>query len=273
MKKRDFLENFFDLSNSDYNILRLINEKIHFLEQNTKVLAVFGGIGKTVLAEKYPNLCSDIEVTGYRYDYDDEVIDCERIKGSINRKKNHKYPNNYISKIGEKFNKKALLTVVLSEEVLHKLDRMGICYDMVYPRKRMKEELTRRMRLSGNNNTFIEKIEQILDDYLELDYLKRNLRIDKIYYADNSDTLEDIVVREGIIDELILNNSVFEYKEVRYNVCFCPHKEDMHEEETNFTQVYCVRIINEKVLVIFHKDKNGKKSITYQVGLARKEKI
>ncbi len=259
IKSEGFFERFFDINNRDYNILRLMNEKIHYIKQDTRILAVFGGIGKTFFAQKYPKLCSDIEVTNFRYDYGAQDIDYEKVKGLKKRRKNPEYPSNYIIEVGKYFNKKALMTVVLSEEILHKLDRMGIVYDIVYPRKRMKKEILERMRLRGNSEEFLKKIENIIDEYEELKSLKRNLRSKNIYYADGDDTLEDIIVREGILDDLVLNHSFFEYKGIKYNVRFNPHKTESHEECSDFTQVYCVGKMQDKILVIYHRDKSGKK--------------
>ena len=58
MKKTTFINDFFDLNNRDYKILRSINEKIHFIKQNSTILAVFGGLGKTTLASNTRNRIS-----------------------------------------------------------------------------------------------------------------------------------------------------------------------------------------------------------------------
>lgn len=252
-KQRDFFNNFFNLNNRDYSILRLINEKTNFIDQSSKVLAVFGCLGKTYFYKKYPKLSEDIEVGPYRHKYDSNISD-ELQKGLPGRSKNTDYPNNYIKAIGKKFNKKSLLFIVLSEEILSILDRMGIMYDIVYPRKNMRTQILERIIDRGNSKHFYKKIDRILTEYDELNRLTQNTNPQKIHFANKDDTLESIVKRDIIID-LKLNKSRFTYKGVSYDVIFDIDIEKYNLDSINFSQVYCIGNINGQVPIVTYNKK------------------
>lgn len=256
-QEKDFLEKCFDFNNRDYVIVRQMNEKIHFITQTSKIFAVFGGLGKTTLAKKYPNLVSDIEVSGYRYIYNN-IQDVEKVKGLKNRVKNPEYPNNYLRAIGQAMNKKAVICVVLSAEILTKLERTGFQYEIFYPKKMMRDEILKRVRERGNIEVFQEKIKDILDRYEELEQLRAVLRPQKIWFLEGTKTLEDVILENHLEDELNLCHSSFEWKGTRYQVYFTPKTDARNIEREGFSQVYCVGEINGKLVVIYHIE-NGKK--------------
>ena len=145
---------------------------------------------------------------------------------------------------------------MLSVEILHLLDRMGIQYSVVYPRKSMKDIILVRLKERGNQDVFIEKVKNILEEYTEINEIRSKIKPQKIYYANNDDTLEDVLIRDKIIDKLVLNNSSFVYKDIKYFVNFIPcNKSDM-KKYSNFTQVYCLGNVNNLALVIYHDKKN-----------------
>lgn len=63
------------------------------------ILAGFGGVGKTALAEKYKNVV-DLEVTLFKYDYANvKKEDYEKLKGNRMRVRRNDYPQNYFDAI------------------------------------------------------------------------------------------------------------------------------------------------------------------------------
>ncbi len=257
-QKKDFLENCFDFDNRDYVIVRQMNEKIHFIRQTSKIFAVFGGLGKTILAKKYPNLVSDIEVSGYRYKYDQNIQDVEKVKGLKNRVKNSEYPNNYLRAIGQSINKKAIICVVLSAEILAKLERTGFQYEIFYPEKTMRDEVLRRMQERDNTETFQNKIKDIFDRYEELGQLQNLLHPQKIWLLQETETLEDAILKNHLEDELNLCHSNFVWKGEQYQVYFVSRTDVKNIEREGFSQVYCVGEMDGKLVVIYHI-KNKKK--------------
>ncbi len=256
--KSNFLENCFDFNNRDYVIVRQMNEKIHFIKQTSKIFAVFGGLGKTTLAEKYPNLVNDIEVSGYRYVYNLNIQNTEKVKGLKNRVKNPEYPNNYLRAVGRAINKKAVICVVLSAEILTKLERTGFQYDIFYPAKTMRDEVLRRIRKRGNTKAFQDKIKNIFDRYEELGLLRAVLHPQKICFLQGMETLEDAILKNHLEDELSLCHSSFEWRGARYQVYFTPQTSAEHIEQEGFSQVYCVGEMDNKLVVIYHIE-NGQK--------------
>lgn len=257
-QEKDFLENCFDFDNRDYVIVRQMNEKIHFIEQTSKIFAVFGGLGKTTLAKKYPNLVSDIEVSGYRYKYDLNIQDMEKVKGLKNRIKNPEYPNNYLRAIGQVVNKKAVVCVVLSAEILLKLERTGFQHEIFYPKKMMRDEILKRVRERGNIEVFQEKIKDILNRYEELEQLRAVLHPRKIWFLQGMETLEDAILKNHLEDELTLCHSSFKWKGTRYQVHFTPITNAKSIKQEGFSQVYCVGEMDNKLVVIYHIE-NGEK--------------
>ena len=257
-RQSDFLSKCFDFDNRDFVIIRQLNEKIHFIKQYTKIFAVFGGLGKTTLSYKYPNLVTDLEVTQYRYEYEQNIQDVEKVKGAKNRTSHSAYPNNYLSALGKIMNKKAIVCIVLSIEILQKLERTGFQYEIFYPRKTMQNEILKRLDQRGNNQDFQDKIKHILDKYEELKQLRSVLHPQKIWFLSGRETLEDVIIKNHLEDELCLRNSSFNWKNIQYQVYFNPKTNTRRIEREGFSQVYCVGIMDNKVVVIYHM-KDGKK--------------
>lgn len=220
LNQEDFYKNFFDFDNHSFSILRKMNSRYNFINQNSKIFACFGCLGKTFFAQKYPYLSIDLESTTFRYTYDDTPDNIEAIKGNPDRKNNPNFPNNYIKEIGDHFNRKAVILIALSEEALSKLDLAGIKYSIFYPNFIMKDELLERARQRGNSNYFIKKINTILSNSNELKMLYKNTRPKKIYFANKHDTVESLIKKHGILDNILLTNSNFTYKGITYDVKF-----------------------------------------------------
>lgn len=97
----------------------------------TKVYAVFCGVGKTSLCGKYPNKYKEIECWEYR-------------KGD--------FPNNYIRDVLKLFGKTKYLFISTDPVILRELNKLGVEIQLFYPLNELRNEYLDR---------FIERISPI----------------------------------------------------------------------------------------------------------------
>lgn len=258
----DFFEKFFDLENEDFSILRKMNEKTNFIGEKTQIFAVFGALGKTTFAEKYPHLSVDLETSRFRYFYKNSVK-IEAQKGQKGRELNPDFPQNYLREIGKFYGKKGIIFIALSPEIMKILNSLGIKFSVIYPDFEMKKEILSRAKNRGNNLDFIKKLEKNLSSLAELEAIK-NLKPKRIIFAKNNDTVESILARDEEIQNIHLENSSFEYKGVKYDVVF-DGLINKKIPDVKWSQVYVVGKINGKVPIVKY-NKKGKISFNLPGG-------
>ena len=146
------------------------------------IISTFGGLGKTTFAKDHPDLAIDIEGIPYKYIYknisheDLLEADHEKYKGVPDRNINPQFPHNYVAKIRESIGKYKFILIVLAPDVLTELDRLGLEYIILYPNLNDKDVILDRLKKRGNNEAFIKKIDNILSNSDELEYIKARLR-------------------------------------------------------------------------------------------------
>ncbi|MDO4871971.1 MAG: NUDIX hydrolase [bacterium] len=200
--------------------------------QQTLIYAAFACLGKTTFAQKYPNLAEYLETSTFDF------------------------PQNYLSQLAKIYNRKGIIFIPLSPEILSALDAIGIKYTIVYPEKNMLPELIRRSKNRGNSQDFINIITKNLTSDDEINSLKENFKPKKVIYAKGSETLEEILQKDPDIKNISLYNSGFTYKDVHYSVEF--HSLiNKKIPEKNWTQVYVVGNFKNKVPVVIY-NKKGK---------------
>lgn len=110
-----------------------------------KLIAGFGGIGKTTLAKKYNNVL-DLESSNFKYIIDKELekLSVEKRKGLKTRKLNKDFPKNYYNAIIENLEKYDIVLISMHNEIVKLLKENNIEYLVVYPKENMLNEIMRR---------------------------------------------------------------------------------------------------------------------------------
>ncbi len=127
----------------------------------TKIIAGFGGVGKTTLAKKYKNVL-DLESTPYKYlieNYD--KYDAEAVKGQGIAKKelNPDFPHNYVAAVKENIGKYDYILVWCHpEQSLPNLDKAGIDYEIFLPTRDALDEYRQRFINRGNSEEYVNRV-------------------------------------------------------------------------------------------------------------------
>lgn len=110
-----------------------------------KLIAGFGGIGKTTLAKKYNNVL-DLESSNFKYIIDEELkkLEVEERKGLKKRKLNKDFPKNYYNAIIKNLEKYDIVLISMHNEIVKLLKENNIEYIVVYPKEDMFDEIMQR---------------------------------------------------------------------------------------------------------------------------------
>lgn len=158
------------------------------------VVAGFGAIGKTVLANKYNNVV-DLESSYYKWDNTGyESLSSEKLKGIV-RPINKDWPSNYHKSIIEARNNYDIVLVSMHSHVLEFLEKNNIKYYIAFPTLDSAKLIEQRCYARGNNKNFVNILIATLYDLNEKinEYHPiKILRINKDEY------LEDVLKREKI---------------------------------------------------------------------------
>ncbi|MBQ7660024.1 MAG: hypothetical protein IJS26_04740 [Alphaproteobacteria bacterium] len=127
----------------------------------TKIIAGFGGVGKTMLAKKYKNVL-DLESTPYKYLIENyEKYDAEAVKGQSIAKKelNPDFPHNYVAAVKENIGKYDYILVwAHPEQSLPHLDKAGIDYEIFLPTREALDEYRQRFINRGNSEEYVNRV-------------------------------------------------------------------------------------------------------------------
>lgn len=157
------------------------------------IIAGFATCGKSVLGRKYKNVI-DLESSLYKYKTIDKNLTAEQRKGT-KREINDEWPQNYYNAIEEAIKKYDIVLVQLKPEHLNYFDENGINYSIAYPNMNNWGEIEKRCIERGNSEDFITRLKEVFKPYYE-DSLKR--KYEKMYILNNTETLEDLLIRENI---------------------------------------------------------------------------
>lgn len=129
---------------------------------NTKIIAAFGGLGKSYFAEKYYDTVIDLESSLYQYTTHIETRKIEKSKGDSTRIQNPAWPSNYIEQIKSNLGKYKYILIVLACEVLDALRAEGLGFTVLYPELNRKEEILWICKNRGNCEEYIARMERLL---------------------------------------------------------------------------------------------------------------
>lgn len=111
---------------------------------DTKIIAGFPGVGKTVFSRK--NHLFILDSDSSKFSWLSEGV------------RNPDFPNNYMQHIKENIGKAHYILVSSHDVVRKALEDNGIEYTLVYPSVELKEGYLQRYRKRGNDETFIKFI-------------------------------------------------------------------------------------------------------------------
>lgn len=160
---------------------------------NGYLIGGFKAIGKTTLAKKYENVI-DLESSDYKYLLDDDLkkLSKEERKGRKDRAKNPEYPMNYINKMIELKKEGKIVLFACKKEIVSLLDENNEDYYIVYPKEEMLNEIIKRCKNRGNNDDFINNI----NNAYERDYPQK---IENTIWIEDNKFLEDVLIENGIL--------------------------------------------------------------------------
>lgn len=130
------------------------------------IIAGFAGVGKTVLANKYNNII-DLEIMNFKWNYEKEINDVEKRKGTTRKTRKVEWPENYIQAIVAATNTYDIVLISTDNEILEALDRKGMEYILCFPDIECKKEYLDRYRNRGNIEEFISKVGETFEELIE----------------------------------------------------------------------------------------------------------
>lgn len=157
------------------------------------IIAGFATCGKSVLGDKYSNV-KDLESSTFKYININDALSVEERKG-LKRDINPMWPQNYYDAIIDALEEYDVVLVQLTPKHFDYFDEHNIKYSIAYPNLNNWEEVAKRCAERGNNEAFINRLKEVFIPYYE-DSIRR--KYDKLYILNNNETLEDILIKNGI---------------------------------------------------------------------------
>lgn len=121
--------------------------------RQTKVIAGFPGVGKSVLTKNSHSIVLDSDSSNFSW-----------IEKGV---RNPDFPNNYIRHIKENIGKADYILVSSHDNVREALEQNKINYTLVYPDAILKEEYIQRYKERGNEDGFINFISNNWEDFIK----------------------------------------------------------------------------------------------------------
>lgn len=132
---------------------------------NIKVISVFAGLGKTTVAQKYPNVC-DLRSSLYRCDYSNiKEEDYEKMKCVRNRIPNPNWPNNYLKSLKDAIEKYDLVLVPSNPDIRDLLMENDIPFLFILPSFESRNLLFKRYQDRGNSEELIHSVMEYFDTW------------------------------------------------------------------------------------------------------------
>ncbi len=128
------------------------------MSKKTIVVSAFPACGKTYAYKNYQDKYSilDSDSSYFSWKYETERDDKGNPLRGVRRVRNPEFPNNYIKHIQENIGKVDFILVSSHLQVREAMERAGINYVTVYPKKEMLNEWVGRMYRRGNDKNFID---------------------------------------------------------------------------------------------------------------------
>lgn len=159
----------------------------------SKVICAFAGLGKTYLSKKYSNVI-DFDLQNFKYIYNrKELNNIEKLKGIENKVINKDWPNNYIVQLRKIINQEKIILVPADKEIRDILVSENINFVFIMPSIDSKEDLINRYKKRGNNQKYIQRAINDLEQWINLKYDYETIVLDK------EEFLEDLLLKEEMI--------------------------------------------------------------------------
>lgn len=159
----------------------------------SKVICAFADLGKTYLSKKYSNII-DFDLQEFKYIYKQEDLhNIEKLKGEENKLKNRDWPNNYMTELRKLINQERIILVPADKEVREILVSENINFVFIMPSLDSKDVLIARYNQRGNNQKYIQRAINDLEQWSNLNYDYETIVLDK------GEFLEDWLLKEKII--------------------------------------------------------------------------
>lgn len=121
----------------------------------TRIISAFPGMGKTYLHEQNPSTTLDSDSSNFSW-----------IEKDGNKERNPDFPNNYIEHIKENIGKYDFIFISSHKEVRDALIDNCLMFYMIFPDPSRKDEFIERYRKRGNDDSFIELVENHWNDWV-----------------------------------------------------------------------------------------------------------
>ena len=172
--------------------------------ENGIIISGFAGIGKTTIVEKYSDAIIDLESSDYKWIYEtDEIknMDKEARKGISSRSLNPEWPLNYVKEILEKTSEYEIVLISQDLDVRECLRENNTSYFVCFPSKECKEEYVARYKARNNPKTFIAKVEECFEEWIDA-LMNEDLKI----IMQPGEYLETVLTRYNMLPECKKNN-------------------------------------------------------------------
>lgn len=155
----------------------------------TKIISVFPGCGKTYLKKH----CKDLKISDSDSSKFSWVI--EEIDGVKVKRRNPKFPKNYIDSIKRKIGKYDYIFVSSHSEVRDALDKEpGIFYGVVYPDRTLLMEWVARLEARENNLCPTDVLINNWENWIS--QMERDAKNHKSYVLQSGEYLEDALKKQ-----------------------------------------------------------------------------
>jgi len=125
----------------------------------TKIISAFPGTGKSYYHSKYPNTTLDSDSSNFSWVKDEN--------GNNTSVRNTNFPQNYIEHIKGNIGKYEFIFVSSHKEVREALINNCLFFYLIYPDCSRKEEFIERYRNRGNDQKFIQLVNDNWDNWMK----------------------------------------------------------------------------------------------------------